>query len=115
VRRPSCPASSSRSTSGARRSGGTASIETSAYALLVVEEDGDRARALQRDYLRGTGVDLDSLDAEQRAAVTAMQFVGTPDDVAADLQARVLDTGVDGLITSMPANGHQPCGVPKSA
>ena len=85
-----------------------ASIETSAYALLVVDEDGDRARALQHDYLRGTGVDLDSLDAEQRAAVTAMQFVGTPDDVAADLQARLLDTGVDGLIVSLPANGHEP-------
>jgi F420-dependent oxidoreductase-like protein len=85
-----------------------ASIETSAYALLVVDEDGDRARALQRDYLRGLGVDLDSLDDEQRAAATGMQFVGTPDDVAADLQARVLDTGVDGLLVSLPVNGHEP-------
>lgn len=84
------------------------SIETSAYALLVVDENGDRARALQRDYLLGTGVDLDALDTEQRDAVTAMQFVGTPDDVAADLQARVLDSGVDGLVVSMPANGHEP-------
>lgn len=84
------------------------SIETSAYALLVVDEDGDRARTLQRDYLRGVGLDLDSLDDEQRAAATAMQFVGTPDDVAADLQARVLDTGVDGLVVSLPVNGHEP-------
>lgn len=83
-------------------------IETSAYALLVVDEDGDRARTLQRDFLRGTGVDLDVLDDEQRAAVTARQFVGTPDDVAADLQARILDSGVDGLVVSMPANGHVP-------
>jgi F420-dependent oxidoreductase-like protein len=85
-----------------------AHIETSAYALLVVDEDGDRARALQRDHLRGAGVDLDALDAEQRAAATALQFVGTPDDVAADLRARVLDSGVDGLIVSLPVNGHEP-------
>jgi F420-dependent oxidoreductase-like protein len=85
-----------------------ADVETSAYALLVVDEDGDRARALQRDYLRGVGVDLDSLDDEQRAAATGLQFVGTPDDVAADLQARVLDAGVDGLVVSMPVNGHEP-------
>ena len=85
-----------------------ADIETSGYALMIVDEDGDRARALQRDALRGAGVDLDSLDAEQREQVTAMQFVGTPDDVAADLQARVLDHGVDGLVGSLPANGHEP-------
>jgi alkanesulfonate monooxygenase SsuD/methylene tetrahydromethanopterin reductase-like flavin-dependent oxidoreductase (luciferase family) len=35
-------------------------------------------------------------------------FVGTPDDVAADLQARVLDAGVDGLIINLIANGHEP-------
>ena len=35
-------------------------------------------------------------------------FVGTPDDVAADLQDRVLDTGVDGLIINLIANGHEP-------
>ncbi len=85
-----------------------ADVETSAYALLVVDEDGDRARTLQRDFLRGVGVDLDALDDEQRAAATGMQFVGTPDDVAADLQARVLDAGVDGLVVSLPVNGHEP-------
>lgn len=63
---------------------------------------------MQRDHLRGTGVDLDALDDEQRAAATAMQFVGTPDDVAADLKARVLDAGVDGLVVSLPVNGHEP-------
>jgi F420-dependent oxidoreductase-like protein len=84
------------------------SIETSTYALLVVDEDGDRARTLQRDFLRGTGVDLDALDDEQRAAATSRMFVGTPDDVAADLQTRLLDSGVDGLTVSMPANGHVP-------
>jgi F420-dependent oxidoreductase-like protein len=85
-----------------------AGIETSAYAFVIADEDGDRARTLQREFLRGTGVDLDALDDERRAAVTSRQFVGTPDDVAADLQARVLDSGVDGLVISLPATGHEP-------
>jgi alkanesulfonate monooxygenase SsuD/methylene tetrahydromethanopterin reductase-like flavin-dependent oxidoreductase (luciferase family) len=53
-------------------------------------------------------VDLDSLDGDQRRAATSRHFVGTPDDVAADLQARVLDAGVDGLIVNMVPNGHEP-------
>ncbi|CAA9447420.1 MAG: Putative oxidoreductase [uncultured Pseudonocardia sp.] len=85
-----------------------ASIETSFLGFAIMDEDGDRARELQRDYLRGTGVDLDALDDEQRRAATSRHFVGTPDDVAADLQARVLDTGVDGLIVNMVPNGHVP-------
>ena len=48
------------------------------------------------------------ISRQASAAVTARQFVGTPDDVAADLQTRVLDSGVDGVVVSMPANGHEP-------
>ena len=51
---------------------------------------------------------LAALDDEQRAAATSRMFVGTPDDVAADLQTRLLDSGVGGLTVSMPANGHVP-------
>ena len=45
--------------------------------------------------------------SEYRAA-TARQFVGTPDDVAADLQRRILDPGVDGIIVNSSPNGHEP-------
>jgi F420-dependent oxidoreductase-like protein len=83
-------------------------LETSFLGFVIMDEDGDRARELQRGYLRGVGVDLDALDGEQRAAATARHFCGTPDDVAADLQSRVLDPGVDGLIVNLITNGHEP-------
>jgi len=83
-------------------------LETSFLAFVMIDEDGDKARAQQKEFLRGTGVDLDALSDDERAAVTARQFVGTPDDVSADLAARVLDPGVDGLIVNIVANGHEP-------
>jgi alkanesulfonate monooxygenase SsuD/methylene tetrahydromethanopterin reductase-like flavin-dependent oxidoreductase (luciferase family) len=45
---------------------------------------------------------------EEYQAATARQFAGTPDDVAADLQRRILDPGVDGIIVNCVANGHEP-------
>ncbi len=83
-------------------------LETSFLAFVMIDEDGDKAREQQREYFRRLGVDLDAMPDEQRAAATARQFVGSPDDVAADLQARVLDPGVDGLIVNLVVNGHEP-------
>ena len=64
----------------------------------MVDEDGDKARRLQRDYLRKIGANPDAMSDEEYRAATGRQFAGTPDDVAADLQRRVLDPGVDGVI-----------------
>jgi F420-dependent oxidoreductase-like protein len=83
-------------------------LETSFLAFVMMDDDGDRARAQQRDYLRRVGVDLDAVEPEQRAAITARHFVGTPDEVVEDLRRRVLDHGVDGLIINMVTNGHVP-------
>lgn len=85
-----------------------AEIETSFLAFVMMDADGDKARAHQKTYLRGIGVDLDALPDEERAAITARHFVGDPDEVAADLQARVLDPGIDGLIVNAIPNGHEP-------
>jgi F420-dependent oxidoreductase-like protein len=84
------------------------SLETSFLAFVMIDENGDRARDQQREYVRGLGVDLDSLPDEDRAHATSRHFVGDPDGVAADLQARVLDPGVDGLIVNLVTNGHEP-------
>jgi F420-dependent oxidoreductase-like protein len=84
------------------------SLETSYLAFVVTHEDGDTARALHRDLLASRGIDLDALDDEQRRLATDRQFVGAPDEVAEQLQARVLDHGVDGIVFNMVANGHEP-------
>jgi F420-dependent oxidoreductase-like protein len=83
-------------------------LETSYLAFVMMDEDGDVARAMHHDYLAARGLDLDAMDDEQRAAATDRQFVGSPDEVAAQVQERVLDRGVDGVVFNMVANGHEP-------
>lgn len=83
-------------------------LETSSLISVIMDEDGGRARNLQREQLRKIGIDLDALSERDRAAVTARQFVGEPEEVAADLQARILGAGVDGLIVNLVCNGHEP-------
>ena len=57
----------------------------------MMDEDGDAARAMHRDFLHSRGVDLDAMDDDQRRAATDRQFAGTPDEVAGQLRERVLD------------------------
>ena len=85
-----------------------ASIETSYLAFVIVDEDGDEARRMQREVVLRTGVDLDELSRRDRAAATDRHFVGTPDQVAEQLRTRVLDAGVDGIVLNLVANGHEP-------
>ncbi|WP_280219916.1 LLM class F420-dependent oxidoreductase [Nocardia neocaledoniensis] len=86
-----------------------ATLETSFLAFVIADEDGDRARKLQSDMLARAGVDLSALSAEEiRNSPADRQFVGTPDEVAEQIQQRVLDHGVDGVIVNMIANGHEP-------
>lgn len=73
-------------------------LETSFLAFAIIDEDGDRARKLQAE-----------VSAKQGGAdLSDRQFVGTPDDVAEQVQRRVLDHGVDGIIVNMVTNGHEP-------
>ncbi|EGD56559.1 TIGR03560 family F420-dependent LLM class oxidoreductase [Gordonia neofelifaecis] len=83
-------------------------LETSFLSFVMMDTDGDRARSLAHDYLRKSGVDPDTLDDETYARATDRMFIGTPDDVAEQLQRRVLDPGIDGIVVNMVANGHVP-------
>jgi alkanesulfonate monooxygenase SsuD/methylene tetrahydromethanopterin reductase-like flavin-dependent oxidoreductase (luciferase family) len=83
-------------------------LETSYLAFVIMDEDGDAARAMHREYLGARGADLDAMDDEQRRAATDRQFVGSPEEVATQVQERVLDRGVDGVVFNMVANGHEP-------
>ncbi|UGT40241.1 LLM class F420-dependent oxidoreductase [Nocardia yamanashiensis] len=84
-------------------------LETSFLAFVIVDEDGDRARKTQAELLARMGVDLSGLSAEElRQTPADRQFVGAPDEVAEQLQTRVLDQGIDGLIVNLVTNGHEP-------
>ncbi|AOW94159.1 LLM class F420-dependent oxidoreductase [Rhodococcus sp. WMMA185] len=83
-------------------------LEVSYLAYLFIDENGDRARKLQRDFLLGRGVDLSTVSDTERATVTDRMFCGDPDEVAEQLQTRVLDKGVDGIVVNLVANGHEP-------
>ncbi|MEV0945067.1 LLM class F420-dependent oxidoreductase [Rhodococcus sp. NPDC049939] len=83
-------------------------LETSYQAFVFIDENGDHARQLQHDFLLNRGVDLSKATDTERAAATARQICGTPDDVAEQLQTRVLDQGIDGIVVNLVANGDQP-------
>ena len=65
----------------------------------------EQAQAELAAFFAGQGVNLDSLDANQRAAATARFIVGDPDTVGERLTAD-LAMGVDGFTLNAPANGH---------
>ncbi|WP_433564120.1 LLM class F420-dependent oxidoreductase [Nocardia sp. CA-151230] len=84
-------------------------LETSFLAFVIVDEDGDRARKTQAEMLARIGItDLGALPNEAlRNTPADRQFVGTPDQVAEQIQSRVLDQGIDGIIVNMVTNGHE--------
>ncbi|MGV9666814.1 LLM class F420-dependent oxidoreductase [Nocardia niigatensis] len=84
-------------------------LETSFLAFVIVDEDGDRARKTQAEMLARIGItDLGALPNEAlRNTPADRQFVGTPDQVAEQIQARVLDQGIDGVIVNLVTNGHE--------
>ncbi|RVW09918.1 LLM class F420-dependent oxidoreductase [Prescottella agglutinans] len=83
-------------------------LETSFLASVIIDEDGDKAREMQREFLLSRGVDLSALSVAERAAATDRQFVGNPDEVAEQIKTRVLDPGIDGVIVNVVVNGHRP-------
>jgi len=83
-------------------------LETSFLGFLFLAETDDAARLMHRRYARERGVNLASMDDAARAAYTARHFIGGPASVAEQVQRRVLDAGIDGMIVNMVANGHEP-------
>jgi F420-dependent oxidoreductase-like protein len=85
-----------------------ATLETSFLAFVIVDEDEQNARRMQREIVLKSGGDLDTLSDEERAQATDRHFVGTPAQVAEQLRTRVLDVGVDGVLLNLVGNGHEP-------
>ncbi len=85
-----------------------AEMETSYLAFLFIAETDEQAWAGYRDFGAARGVDIDALTGDQRSAFMARHVVGGPDSVAEQVQRRILDPGIDGIIVNMMGNGHVP-------
>jgi F420-dependent oxidoreductase-like protein len=87
-----------------------ATLETSFLGYLIVDEDGDRARTLHAEMLeKQARQEMSGLSTPAlRQGQTDRHFVGDPDEIAEQIQRRVLDHGVDGIIVNMVTNGHEP-------
>ena len=81
-------------------------IETSFLASAVVGSDRESAMAGLIDTMRTRGMDVDALDPARRAALESRSFAGTPEEIAAQIKARVLDQGIDGIVVNIMGNGH---------
>ncbi len=85
-----------------------AELETSILAMVIMDENGDKARRMLQEHLAKNGMDLDTMPDEARRRLTDRLFVGTPDDVAEQVQTRVIEAGIDGIVINMLPNGHIP-------
>lgn len=83
-------------------------VETSTLATVIMDENGDKAWQALRDHMVRVGVDFDAMDDQARAALADQMYVGTPDDIAEQVQRKVIDAGIDGVIINMVPNGHVP-------
>ncbi|MBF7735024.1 LLM class F420-dependent oxidoreductase [Rhodococcus erythropolis] len=85
-----------------------ATLETSFLTFMMIDEDGDKARAHQRTFLAERGLDITTAPQDVVAKATERHFVGSPDDVAEQVQTRILDHGIDGVVINLITNGEEP-------
>ncbi|MET1000324.1 MAG: LLM class F420-dependent oxidoreductase [Acidimicrobiia bacterium] len=81
-------------------------VNVSQHLNVCIKETHDEAATDLRAYLGARGIDLDTADENLRAMILARVIYGDPDEVGERLTA-ILDTGVDGITMSCPANGHE--------
>ncbi|HEY9313678.1 LLM class F420-dependent oxidoreductase [Williamsia sp.] len=83
-------------------------LKTSFLATVLLDPDGDKARANLVEMMKARGLDSEEVGAEKWAEATDRFFVGSPDEVAVQIKNRVLDVGIDGITINMISNGHVP-------
>ncbi|MGH3726426.1 MAG: LLM class F420-dependent oxidoreductase [Mycobacterium sp.] len=83
-------------------------LETSAFFSVFVAEDSATAWKLAGDQLRKNGLDLETLPEDVRTQVLGRTVVGSPEEIAEQVQTRVLDQGIDSVTLNVPGNGHVP-------
>jgi alkanesulfonate monooxygenase SsuD/methylene tetrahydromethanopterin reductase-like flavin-dependent oxidoreductase (luciferase family) len=84
-----------------------ATINKTSLCTAVVAPTMEEAEQLRNGFLRGRGLDWDTLDEGTRALVGARLVVGDA-DAAGERVQQLVGLGLDGVTFNMPANGHDP-------
>jgi F420-dependent oxidoreductase-like protein len=82
-------------------------ITVTAAVNVCIADTHEQAYDEMAQFLGDRGLDLATMDAAMRDQILAMIIWGDADEVGEQMSA-VLATGVDGLTTSLPGNGHIP-------
>ena len=82
-------------------------ITVTAAVNVCIADTHEQAYAEIAQFLGDRGLDLETMDAGTRDQILDMVIWGDADEVGERMSA-VLATGVDGLTTSLPGNGHIP-------
>ncbi|MDH4169978.1 MAG: LLM class F420-dependent oxidoreductase [Acidimicrobiia bacterium] len=83
-------------------------ISVSWLGTLGIAPTMAQAEQARNEFFAAKGLDWDALDDDFRAALTDRIIIGGPDEVAEQVQVKLLDAGIDGLTFNMPVNGHDP-------
>ena len=83
-------------------------ISVSWLGTLGIAPTQAEAESARDEFFASRGLDWSSLDDEFRAALMDRIIMGGPDEVAEQVQTKLLDAGIDGLTLNMPVNGHHP-------
>jgi F420-dependent oxidoreductase-like protein len=75
---------------------------------LLVAPTMAKAEKLRDEYLRARGMDWATLPTEVRERLSSILVLGDPDTVGEFVQQQIIGQGLDGIITNLPANGHEP-------
>jgi len=84
-----------------------ATINKTSLCTVVVAPTMEEAAQLRNGFLRGRGLDWDTLDDTTRELVAARLVVGDA-DAAGERVQQLIGLGLDGVTFNMPANGHDP-------
>jgi len=84
-----------------------ATINKTWLASAIVGSTPAEAVAHRDRLLRSRGLDWGALDEAMRRALTARILIGTPEQLAAEIQEAAIAPGLDGVILNFPANGAE--------
>jgi F420-dependent oxidoreductase-like protein len=83
-----------------------ASVGVTWLTSLVVAPTTAAAEAARNAMLARRGMDWNTLPDQLKDGISRALVLGDPDSVCEQIQTRVVDVGLDGVIVNLPADGH---------